>query len=113
MVMEEHGKGEERDPARRVGNPCASPLVDSYLTFVSEEQKQVGVPVNQAAPMLEHTLMDLLSDMRSRAQVASSLAERISLTRNIAPVCTGLFLDAHGIQPLLYSGVANPEAPRI
>ena len=28
--------------------------------------------------------MDLLSDMRSRAQVASSLAERISLTRDIA-----------------------------
>ena len=59
-------------------------LVESYLTFVSEEQKQVGVPVNQAAPMLEHTLIDLLSDMRSRAQVAASLAERISLTRDIA-----------------------------
>jgi len=84
MAMKEHGKGEEWDPVRRAGNPCASPLVDSYLTFVSEEQKQVGVPVNQAAPMLGHTLMDLLSDMSSRAQVATSLAERISLTRDIA-----------------------------
>ena len=78
--MKEHGKGGEWDPTRRVGNPCASPLVGSYLKFVSEEQKQVGVPVNQAALMLEHTLMDLLSDMRPRAQVASLLAERISLT---------------------------------
>ena len=34
--------------------------------------------------MLEHTLINLLSDMRLRAQVASSLAERILLTRDIA-----------------------------
>ena len=67
-----------------MGNPCSSLLVESYLTFVSEEQKQVGVPVNQAPLMLEHTLIDLLSDMRSRALVAASLAERISLTRDIA-----------------------------
>ena len=51
---------------------------------MSEEQKQVGVPVNQAVPMLEHTLVDLLSDMRSPAHVAASLAKRISLTRDIA-----------------------------
>ena len=55
MTIKQHGKGEEWYPAHRVGNPCASPLVDSYLTFVSKEKKQVGVPVNQAAPMLEHT----------------------------------------------------------
>ena len=59
-------------------------LVESYLTFVSEGQKQVGVPVNRAAPMLKHTFIDLLSDMRSRAQVSASLAERIALTRDIA-----------------------------
>ena len=34
--------------------------------------------------MLKLTLIDLLSDMRSRAQVAASLAERVSLTRDIA-----------------------------
>ena len=34
--------------------------------------------------MLEHTLIDQLRDMCSRAQVAASLAERISLTRDIA-----------------------------
>ena len=112
MVMKYHGKGEEWDPARRVGNPCASPLVDSYLTCASEEQKLVGVPVNQAAPMLDHTLMDLLRDTSSGAQVPSSLAERISLTRDIA-LYAGVFLDAQGIRPLLYSGVTCPEAPRV
>lgn len=34
--------------------------------------------------MLGETLIDLVSDMRSRALVASSLAERISLTRDTA-----------------------------
>ena len=84
MATKKQGKGEEWDPVRRISNPCSSLLVESYLTFVSEEQTQVGVPVNQAAPTLEHTLIDLLSDMRSRAQVAASLAERVSLTRDIA-----------------------------
>ena len=42
------------------------------------------MPVNQAAPILKHTLLDLLSDMRSRAQVVASMAERIPLTRDIA-----------------------------
>ena len=69
----------------------ASPLVERYLIFVSEEQKQVGVPVNQATPMLEHTLMDLLSGMGSRAQVATSLAKRISLTRDNALYALAFF----------------------
>ena len=84
MAMKKHGKGEERDPVHRVVNPFSSSLVDSCLTFVSEEQKHVGVPANQAAPMLKRTLVDLLSDMRSRAQVAALLVEQISLTRDIA-----------------------------
>ena len=83
-AMKEQGKGEEADLVRHMANSCSSLFVESYLTFVSEEQKQVGVPVNQAAPMLEHTLIDLLSDMRSRALVAASLADRISLTRDTA-----------------------------
>ena len=33
---------------------------------------------------MEHTLIDLLSDMHSRARVAASSAERTSLTRDIA-----------------------------
>ena len=66
-------------------------LVESYLTFVSGEQKQVGVPMNQAAPMLEHTLIDLLIDIRSRAQVAAPLAERIRLTRDIALIPLELY----------------------
>ena len=49
---------------------------------MSEEQKKVGVPVNRVTPKLEHTLIDLLSDMPSRAQVAALLAECISPTRD-------------------------------
>ena len=82
--MKESGQREVWDHIRRARSLCSSPLVHSYLTFVSEEQKQVEVQVNQAAPMLEHALINLLRDMRSRAQVASSLAERISLTRGVA-----------------------------
>ena len=54
--MKEHGQGQEWDRARRVDNFFASPLVGSYLTFVSEEQKEVTVPENEAAPKLDHTL---------------------------------------------------------
>ena len=85
MAMREQlGKGEVWDPVRMTGNVCASPLVESYTTFVTEEQKRVGVQVNQAAPMLAHTLEDLLREMRARSQTAPSLKERISLTRDIA-----------------------------
>lgn len=91
MAMKEHGKGEEWDPIRQMGNPCASPLVDSYLTFVSEEQKKVGVAVNQAQPLLAHTLLDLLCDMRSRAQVAPQLGDRLALTRDVALFSLALF----------------------
>lgn len=76
-------KGEDWGPARRASGPCATQLVDWYHTVVSEEQKQIGVLVNQAAPMLENTLMDLLNNMGSRAQVTSLLAERFSLMREL------------------------------
>lgn len=78
------GKGEEWDPLRRSGNPCSSPLVDAYLTSTGVEQRKVGVVVNQAEAMLTDTLVQLLRDMRARAQVAPALATRISLTRDIA-----------------------------
>ena len=58
---------------------------------MSEEQNQVEVPVNQTAPILEHTHIDLLSDMRSRAQMMASLAKRISLTRDIALLSLALY----------------------
>ena len=45
---------------------------DSYLTIVSEAQKQIGG--NPTAPLLENTIIDLLSDMRWCAQMAASLA---------------------------------------
>ena len=63
---------EEWDFVSRIANPFASPLADSYLTIVSEAQKQIGV--NRAAPLLENTIMGLRSDTRSRARVAAPLA---------------------------------------
>ena len=83
-IQEQLGQDGSWDPVTRSGNPCRSPLVDSYLVFTGEEQKRVGVAVNQAEAMLPHVLIDLLQDMRSRAQAASSLAVRIELTRDIA-----------------------------
>ena len=57
MAMREQlDKLEEWDPVENKGNPCSSALVEYYLTFVGEEQKQVSVPVKQVAPMLSHTL---------------------------------------------------------
>ena len=48
--------------------------------------------------------MDLLSDMRSRAQVATSLAERISLTRDIALYALALFSMRRGYDPFFTLG---------
>ena len=78
------GRGAGWDPIEKSGNPCSSQRVDSYLSYVSVEQKRVGVPVNQAAPMLAHILADLLEDMRSRVQLLQSFAQRIAITRDIA-----------------------------
>ena len=66
--MKYNGKGEEWDPVRRVGNPCLSPLVDSYLTFVSEEQEQAGVQANQAAPVFEHTFICMSAERHAVAR---------------------------------------------
>lgn len=52
--------------------------------------------VHQAPPILAHTLVDLLSDMRSRAQVAPQVAERIALTRNVALFSLAFFSMCRG-----------------
>ena len=44
----------------------------------------MGVPVKQVAPMLSHTLAQLLQSMRARAQLAEPLSQRIAITRDIA-----------------------------
>ena len=80
---------------------------------MSEEHKQVAVPVNQAASVLEHALIDMLSDMLSRAQVADSLAERISLTRDIALYALAFSSMRRWLRPLVHIGIADPEAFRI
>ena len=81
---EQLGRGEDWDPVGKPGNPCSSHLVDTYLSYVSVEQKWLEVPVNQANPMLAHVLAELLENMRSRAQLVESLAQRIAITRDIA-----------------------------
>ena len=59
-------------------------LVESYLTFMTEEQNRVGLPVEHAVPMLADMLTQLLQDMRVRAQLVSSVPDRIAITRVIA-----------------------------
>lgn len=81
---EQLGRGEDWNPVSRTGNPCATPAVEAYLTFTAAEQRQVGVSVNQAPPLLEDTLSPLLQNMRLRAQAADSVRERIVLTRDVA-----------------------------
>ena len=44
----------------------------------------MGAPVKQVAPMLAHTLAQLLQDMRVRAQLVASVSDRIAITRDIA-----------------------------
>lgn len=51
---------------------------------MSEEQQHVAVTANQAVSVLAHTLVDLLGDKRSLAQVAGSLAARISQARDVS-----------------------------
>lgn len=81
---EQLGRSDEWNPVSRSGNPWGNPIVEAYLTFTSEEQKQVGATVHQAAPLLEDTLGVLLRHMRLRAQAAESVRERIIIMRDVA-----------------------------
>ena len=76
--------GHEGNVGQGRANPCFSPLVESYLTCVSDTQKQVGVPVKQAAPLLTHDFARLLQDLRQRAQSAGSMSVRTEIARDIA-----------------------------
>ena len=113
LAINEHAQGEERNcpPGR---HPCASPKVDSYLTLLSEEEKQVKIPVNQAAPMLEHTLPHGHAERHEVAGARSYVVGGAYLSyERYCPVCPGLFLDGHEILRFIYSGVANSESPRV
>ena len=76
---------------RKEGQPLLECVSRSYLTFVIEEQKQVGVPVTRAAPMLSHTLAQLLQSMRVPAQLAESWSQRIAITRDITFILVDLY----------------------
>ena len=75
------GQGREMDLIEQRGNLCSSSLVKSYLTCVTNTQKQAGVPVKQAAST---DFARLLQDLRQRAQSAGSTSARIENTRDIA-----------------------------
>ena len=110
-MREQLGKVEEWNHAEEKGNPCSSLLVESYLTFVNEEQKQVGVPVKQAAPRLAHTLAQLLQGMRTRAQLAESLSQRVAITRDIALFSLAFYSMRRGFD--LYLGLAGVAITRV
>ena len=75
------GRGTKGTPFEKKGNPCSDVIVESYLTFVTEEQKRVGVPGKQAAPTLVHTVAQLPQDTRVvRAQLVASVSDRIAIT---------------------------------
>ena len=85
MTMKEMlGTAEEWDPTEKRGTSCSSPLAEFYLTRVSNTQKQVGVPMKQAAPLLTHDFARLLQDLRQRAQSKGSIPARTEIARDIA-----------------------------
>ena len=64
--------------------------------------------------MLEHTRTHGPAERHEFAGAGSYFAGGTHLSdERYCPVCTGLFLDAQEILPLIYSGVANSEAPRV
>ena len=83
-MVETLGKVKDCDPVQKQGNTCSSLLVESYLTCMSNTQRQVGVPVNQAAPLLTHDFARLLQDLRQRAQSESRTTARIEIAPDIA-----------------------------
>lgn len=86
-MVESLGKSAERDPIAQQGNPVSSRLVRDYLKHDTEEQRQVGVPVKQAPPMLSHRLERLIGYMRRQAQYGKTPADRMRVTRDVALFC--------------------------
>ena len=86
-----------------------SPLVDSFLTIVSEAQKQIGV--NRAAVLLENTIIDL----RSAAACAGDCLPgcRISVTTDIAPYSLDFFSWCRGYDLSVYMVVADPKVSSV
>ena len=68
--------------------------------------------VKQAAPMLVHTLPQLLQDMRVRAQLKAWVSERIDIT-NITFYTLSTLLHEARIRPILHLGVSAPAADRV
>lgn len=90
------------DPAMQSGNPCcmysSPPFVEFYLTFTGEEQKRVGVSVNQADGILPHVVMDVVEGHA----LSFDNFQRCGLLR------AGFRPDATWFPPLLHHGIAGP-----
>ncbi|CAM9728164.1 unnamed protein product [Pylaiella littoralis] len=87
VLMEQLGKLDDWDCVEKRGNPVASPLVRSYMTFVQGEQRKVGVGVKQASPLLASQVRDLVVDMRRRLPTLTTAAARMAMTRDVAVFC--------------------------
>ena len=68
---------------------------------MTEEQNRVGLPVEHAVPMLADMLTQLLQDMRVRAQLETSMSDRIAITGD-SHVQLGLLLQEARIGCTLY-----------
>lgn len=96
IAYRELARGDAWNPHSMSGNPCDAPLVESCLACASAEQKKGGGAVKNAAPLLAHTLETLQGSMRTRSQLAQSVQERISITRDIALFALALYTMRRG-----------------
>ena len=82
---------------------------------MSDTQKQVGVPVKQAAPLLTHDFARLLQDLRQRAQSAGSMSARIEITRGIAlfSLVFESMRRGYDLPGIFYHGLAGIAATRV
>lgn len=75
---------------RSWGTLALDPWKRPTFSRLSNTQKQLGVLVKQAAPLLTHDFARLLQDRRHRAQSALSTSARIDLTRDVVLISLAL-----------------------
>ena len=78
------GKTRAWNDTEKTGNPVDSKRVKNYLKCAREEQRAVGVTVNQARPMLAPLLTQIIRYMRRTANGLPTPSERVARRRDIA-----------------------------
>ena len=86
-MMEQLGKLDYWDCVEKRGNPVACPIVRGCRSFVQGKQRQVGVVVKQAPPLVAVQLGGLVRDMCRRARTLPTVAERIAMIRDMVIFC--------------------------